>query len=117
MTSTTANATATTQAASTQIGEGYRNNRVGPVIRACEIARAVIEAAHEDNPERDIVVDDQLAYVRISTDGEMVIRRATLEQALGRPFQMAELELNLATFAGRIETTQEQVRFYLSKTL
>lgn len=101
----------------TAIGEGYKNNRVGPVIRACEISRAVIDAAHEDNPGREIVVDDQMAYVRISTDGELIIRRATLEEALGRPFQMAELELNLATFAGRIETTQEQVRFFLTKTL
>lgn len=105
------------QTSTRTIGEGYRNNRVGPVIRACEIARAVIEAAHEDNPDREITVDDQIAYVRISTDGELVLRRATLEEALGRPFQMAELELNLATFAGRIETTQEQVRFYLTKTL
>lgn len=101
----------------TAIGNGYKNNRVGPVIRACDISRAVIEAAHEDNPGRDIVVDDQVAYVRIAADGELILRRSTLEEALGRPFQMAELELNLATFAGRIETSQEQVRFYLTKTL
>lgn len=101
----------------TTIGDGYKNNRVGPVIRACEISRAVIEAAREDNPDREIVVDDQMAYVRISTDSELIIRRSTLEEALGRPFQMAELELNLATFAGRIETSQEQVRFFLNKTL
>jgi toluene monooxygenase system protein D len=98
-------------------GDGYKNNRVGPVMRACDISKAVIEAAREDNPGKDIVVDDQMAYVRISTDGELIIRRSTLEEALGRPFQMAELELNLATFAGRIETTQDQVRFYLNKTL
>lgn len=103
--------------ATTTIGDGYKNNRVGPVIRACDISRAVIEAAREDNPERDIVVDDQLAYVRIYTDSEMVIRRETLEEALGRPFKMAELELNLATFAGQIETSQDQVRFFFDKKL
>lgn len=103
--------------ATTTIGDGYKNNRVGPVIRACDISRAVIEAAREDNPERDIVVDDQLAYVRIYTDSEMVVRRETLEEALGRPFKMAELELNLATFAGQIETSQDQVRFFFDKKL
>jgi toluene monooxygenase system protein D len=101
----------------TTIGNGYKNNRVGPVIRACDISRAVIDAAREDNPDRDIVVDDQMAYVRIYTDSELILRRVTLEEALGRPFQMAELELNLATFAGQIETSQDQVRFYLNKTL
>jgi len=103
--------------ATLSIGQGYKNNRVGPVIRACDISRAIIDAAREDNPDSDIVVDDQMAYVRIYTDGELIIRRESIEEALGRPFQMSELELNLATFAGRIETTQEQVRFFLDKTL
>jgi toluene monooxygenase system protein D len=101
----------------TTIGQGYKNNRVGPVIRACDISRAVVEAAREDNPDSEIVVDDQIAYVRIYTDRELVIRRESIEEALGRPFQMSELEVNLATFAGRIEMAQEQVRFYLEKTL
>lgn len=100
-----------------KIGDGYKNNRVGPVLRACDLTAAVIEAVEEDNPGKDIVVDDQLAYVRIHTDGEMIIRRATLEASLGRPFLMAEFELNLSTFAGRIETTQDHIRFYLQKTL
>jgi toluene monooxygenase system protein D len=103
--------------ATTTIGNGYKNNRVGPVVRACDISRAVIDAAREDNPDSEITVDDQLAYVRIYTDGELIIRRKSIEEALGRPFLMAELELNLATFAGQIETSQDHVRFFLDKTL
>ena len=30
---------------------------------------------------------------------------------------MSELEVNLASFAGRIETTENHVRFYYEKTL
>ncbi len=97
--------------------EGYRNNRVGPVLRASDITAGVIEAAHEDNPGKEIRVDDKMAYVRIDTDGELVLRRATLERTLGRPFRMAELEVNLGSFAGRIETTDEYVRFYYQMTL
>ena len=97
--------------------EAYRNNRVGPVLRASSITAAVIEAAQEDNPGKDIRVDDKLAYVRIDCEGELILRRATLEQALGRPFKMSELEVNLGSFAGRIETADDQVRFYYEKTL
>ena len=97
--------------------EGYRNNRVGPVLRASSITAGVIEAAQEDNPGKEIRVDDKLAYVRIDTDGELILRRATLEQTLGRPFKMSELEVNLSSFAGRIETTEDQVRFYYTKSL
>jgi len=97
--------------------DGYRNNRVGPVLRASEITEGVVEAAREDNPGKEIRVDDKLAYVRIDTEGELILRRETLERALGRPFKMSELEVNLGSFAGRIETTNDYVRFYFEKTL
>ena len=97
--------------------QAYRNNRVGPVLRACSITAGVVEAAEEDNPGKDIRVDDKVAYVRIDAEGELILRRKTLERALGRPFRMAELEVNLGSFAGRIETTHEYVRFYYEKTL
>lgn len=96
---------------------GYRNNRVGPVLRASDITEGVIDAAREDNPGKEIRVDDKMAYVRIDTEGELLLRRDTLERALGRPFKMSELEVNLGSFAGRIETTADYVRFYYEKTL
>jgi len=103
--------------ANPKVGDGYLNNRVGPVLRASPITAGVIEAAEEDNPNKTIRVDDKIAYVRIDTDGEMILRRETLERALGRPFRMSELEVNLGSFAGRIETTDDFVRFYYEKTL
>jgi toluene monooxygenase system protein D len=99
------------------VADGYRNNRVGPILRASPITAGIIEAAEEDNPGKDIRVDDKIAYVRIDTDGEMILRRETVERALGRPFKMAELEVNLGSFAGRIETTEDFVRFYYEKKL
>ena len=100
-----------------KVADGYRNNRVGPVLRASEMTEGVIEAAQEDNPGKTIRVDDKLAYVRIDTDGELILRRETLERTLGRPFRIAELEVNLGSFSGRIETTDDYVRFYYEKSL
>lgn len=101
----------------TKLAASYRNNRVGPILRASSITGAVIEAAQEDNPDKEIRVDDKLAYVRIEAEGELILRRETLERALGRPFRMSELEVNLGSFAGRIETAEDHVRFYFEKTL
>ncbi|MBI5907188.1 MAG: MmoB/DmpM family protein [Burkholderiales bacterium] len=95
----------------------YLNNRVGPVMRAGELAVAVAEAAIEDNPGKEVRVDDKRAYLRIDTDDEMILRRETIERALGRPFKMNELEVDLSSFAGRIETRPDQVRFYFTKHL
>ena len=101
----------------TNTAQAYRNNRVGPVLRASPLTAAVVEAAEEDNPDKQIRVDDKVAYVRIDCEGELVLRRVTIERALGRPFRMSELEVELGSFAGRIETGDDQVRFYFEKTL
>ena len=93
------------------------NNRVGPVIRAGEVAHAAIEAAQIDNPGKKFVVEDRLAYVRIETEDECVLKRATMEEVLGRPFRMQEIEINLSSFAGQIETNTEFVRFYFNRRL
>ena len=47
----------------------------------------------------------------------MVLKRATIEEMLGRPFNMREIEVDLSSFAGRIEISPERVRFYYEKHL
>jgi toluene monooxygenase system protein D len=93
------------------------NNHVGPVMRSGEIADAVVEAAEIDNPGKEINVDDMHAYLRISTESEMILTRETIEECLGRPFRMQELEVNLSSFAGKIESGTERFRFYFTSTL
>lgn len=97
--------------------EAARNNSVGPVLRAGEVADAVVEALQEDNPGKEFVVEDRVAYVRAETEGECVVRAETVARLLGRPFRIAELEVNLSSFAGRIETTDDTMRFYFQKKL
>lgn len=94
-----------------------RNNKVGPVIKTGEIADAAIEAVHEDNPGKHFDIEDSIAYVRIQTDGECIIRRETMEAILGRPFNMQELGVVLASFAGQVESESTHFRFYLTRTL
>jgi len=99
------------------LDKAYRNNLVGPVMRAGDLAQAVIEAATTDNPGKDIFVDDKRAYIRIHAEQEMILRQATIEEALGRPFRMNDLEVDLSSFAGQIESGDEAIRFYFNKTL
>lgn len=102
---------------SKDIASAHLNNSVGPILRQGALAKAVAEAAEADNPGKSITVDDKVAYVRISTDGEMVLRRQTIEEMLGKPFRMSELEVELSSFAGRIDMSADQVRFYFERTL
>ena len=98
-------------------GADERKNAVGPVLRAGEMADAMIQALEEDNPDKEFTIEDHIAYVRIETDGECIVRRETLERALGRPVEMPEVEVSLTSFAGRIETHDDHMRFYLAKAL
>lgn len=84
---------------------------VGPVVTAGQFADAVVEAVREDNPEREIVIEEHSAYVRIKVAGECVIRMETLERALGRPVRTGDIEMNMPSFAGFIRTSQDQIRF------
>ncbi|NTV11341.1 MAG: monooxygenase [Zoogloea sp.] len=95
--------------------QAYHNNLVGPVMRAGDLAQAVIEAARIDNPDKEVFVDDKRAYIRIHTEQEMVLRQETIESELGRPFRMNDLEVDLSSFAGQIESRDDSVRFYFEK--
>lgn len=97
--------------------DAAHNNAVGPVLRAGEVADAVVEALQEDNPGKEFTVEDRVAYVRAETEGECVVRAETVARVLGRPFKIAELEVNLSSFSGRIETTDDTMRFYFEKRL
>ena len=101
----------------TSAGQAYHNNMVGPVMRAGDLAMAVIEAAKVDNPGKEIFVDDKRAYIRIHAEQEMILRQETIEEELGRPFKMNDLEADLSSFAGQIESQDKAVRFYFAKTL
>lgn len=98
-------------------GKSYHNNMVGPVMRAGDLAMAVIEAAKIDNPGKEIFVEDKRAYIRIHAEQEMILRQETIEEELGRPFRMNDLEVDLSSFAGQIESQDNAVRFYFTKKL
>ncbi len=93
------------------------SNMVGPIMRQGALAKAVLEAAEIDNPGKKILVEDKVAYVRIQTDDEMILRQETIEEMLGKPFKINQLEIDMASFAGRIETNADHVRFYYIKHL
>jgi toluene monooxygenase system protein D len=93
-------------------GPGLNSNSVGPVLRAGELAEVIVEAIRRDNPDREIAVVDKRAYLRVSVEGECIIRQQTVEDVLRRPFLMQEVEPILASFAGQIEATEHHMRFY-----
>ncbi len=88
----------------------------GPVFRGGEIANAALEAIREDNPNKEIVVADHGTYMRVEAQGGLVIRRKTLEGILGRNVDLQEVQGNLSSFSGQIETLDSEIRWFFKRT-
>jgi toluene monooxygenase system protein D len=97
------------------VADGYKNNRVGPILRSGDVANAAVEAVEIDNPGKEMLIEDRAAYIRIQCDDECILTRESMEEMLGRPFEMRELEVNLSSFAGQIDTSPDRVRFFLNE--
>lgn len=71
-----------------------------------EETRGVVEAILQDNP--GAVIDEQPAMVKIDAPGSMVIKRETIEEKMGRSFDLQELHVNLITLSGHIDETDDE---------
>jgi len=68
--------------------------------------RAIVEALAEDNPEA--IVNEQPAMVKIDAPGRLTLNRSSVEERLGRPFDLQELHVHLITLGGHIDQTDDQ---------
>ncbi|MEX8520992.1 MAG: MmoB/DmpM family protein [Leptothrix sp. (in: b-proteobacteria)] len=69
--------------------------------------RPIIEAVLADNPHA--VLNEQPAMVKIDAEGKLVIRRESIEDIIGRPFNLQELHLNLISLSGNIDETDDEL--------
>ena len=71
-----------------------------------EETRCIIDAILEDNPEA--IVNEQPAMVKIDAPGSMTIKRATIEEKIGRSFDLQEMQIHLITLSGHIDETDDE---------
>ncbi|WP_343910616.1 MmoB/DmpM family protein [Nocardioides aquiterrae] len=90
---------------------------VGPILRGVDgdFCDAMINAIEIDNPDTEVVVDDQGGYIRISAERRCRLTRTTLEDELGRPFRLSDIEPNLAGFSGRIIVGDDEIVWHLDR--
>ncbi|HJW04763.1 MAG TPA: MmoB/DmpM family protein [Azospira sp.] len=74
-------------------------------LQANEETRPIIDAIVMDNPEA--VVNRQPAMVKIDAKGKLVVRRETIEEQLGRSFDLQELQINLITLSGNVDEDED----------
>lgn len=76
-------------------------------LQTNEETRPIIEAIELDNPEA--VVNREPAMVKINAPGRLVVRRETIEEQMGRSFDMQELNVNLITLSGNVVEDEDSL--------
>ena len=71
-----------------------------------EDSRANVNAILADNP--NAIVNDQPAMVKIDVPGHLVVRKATIEEELGREFDLQEMQVHLITMSGNVDETDDE---------
>ncbi len=72
-----------------------------------EESRYIIEAMEEDNPDATVI--RQPAMIRVENENKLVIRRETVEEKIGRDWNVQELHMNLITLAGNVDEDDDQL--------
>jgi len=70
-----------------------------------EESRYIVEALLADNP--DAVVNEQPAMVKIDVPGKLILRRSTVEEKMGRRFDLQEMQIHLITLSGHVDETED----------
>lgn len=72
-----------------------------------EESRYIVEAIEEDNP--DVTVIYQPAMIRVENEGYLVVKRETVEDKMGRDWEIQALNLNLITLGGNVDETDDEL--------
>ncbi len=69
-------------------------------LQTNEDTRPIIEAIQLDNPQA--IVHREPAMVKIDAQHRLVVRRSTIEELIGRDFDLQEMHINLITLSGNV---------------
>jgi len=74
--------------------------QVGVDLQDSEETRPLLEAIEQDNPGAN--VSRMPGLVKIQKPGELVIRRETVEDRMGREWETHEFQVSIVSYSGNI---------------
>ena len=81
--------------------------RIGPILEANDVGRAVIAAIREQHA--DVEVQDRGSYLRVLAAVRCAASRQAVERILGRPFRLpSDLEMIMPSFQGTFSVTEDE---------
>jgi len=75
-------------------------------LQTTDTGRSIVDAIVADNPLAQAV--EYPAMVKIDSPGRLVVKRGSVEERLGRRWDVQEIHLDLISLAGNIDETDEE---------
>ncbi len=72
-----------------------------------EESHYIVEAIEEDNPDATVIYHP--AMIRIENEGYLVVKRDTVEEKMGRDWEVQAIHVNLITLGGNVDETDEEI--------
>lgn len=82
-------------------------SKVFIILQANEDTRPIVEAISQDNDEATVIYEP--AMVKVQAEDFLVVKRETIEEEIGREFDMQELNINLITLSGNVDEDEDQL--------
>jgi phenol/toluene 2-monooxygenase (NADH) P2/A2 len=76
-------------------------------FQANEESRPVVDAIVADNP--NAVLSHPTGLVKIDAPNSLTIRRETIEELVGRPYDLQQIHVNLVTLSGHVDEDDDQL--------
>ena len=73
-------------------------------------SRYIVEAIEEDNPDATVI--HMPAMIRIENEGRLTVNRETVEEKMGRDWDVQELHINLITLGGNVEEDDDSLSLH-----
>ena len=82
-------------------------SKVFIALQTNDDTRSIIQAILADN--LPAIANEQPAMVKIDAEGSLVVRRSTIEELIGRDFDLQELHINLISLTGHVDETDDEL--------
>ncbi|MCK6409316.1 MAG: MmoB/DmpM family protein, partial [Thauera sp.] len=55
---------------------------------------------------------EQPAMVKIDAENKLVVRRETIEELIGRPYDLQEMQIHMITMSGNLDQTDDEMTLF-----
>jgi phenol hydroxylase P2 protein len=83
----------------------HEQSNVFLVLQANDDTRPIVEAVINDNPLAKL--DEQPGMVRIYAPDTLSVHRETVEELLGRSFDLQELHIHMISISGHVDESDD----------